>query len=262
MSKQNPVLVILATAALVACSSDAPLASAEVMLAQRHAPPGATVVHRAEMRVDELPAEPFVLIHALLDFQPGTWFPAHEHGGPTLYTVVDGSVEVHDAGSITEYQAGQSYQHEAGRILAAGNLGDQPSAMAVAFVLMEGEELITFDHIGQAGAELPAPEISHLLTTRPLVRTAPFTVVQLVIALEPGTSTPLHSQPGPSLFTVLDGEVTLRTPGAGVQLVTTRDGWGLDVGQPAVVGNPGESTARFVGTYLVPVANALGRLHK
>jgi len=80
-----------AALALAGCEADAPLApdTADAARSASHAratshPGGATVVYRAEMRVDDPPVGPFALVHAMLEFQPGAWFPVHTHGGPAL----------------------------------------------------------------------------------------------------------------------------------------------------------------------------------
>lgn len=218
--------------------------------------PGMTVIHRGDMPVEEQSA-PFTLIHGLLDFQPETWFPAHGHGGHTLYTLVEGSVTVHENGSQTVYGPGESYHHEPGQILAAGNLGDTRSIMAVAFVLPEGEDMITFHDSEHAGPELPPPGMLHNLAVGPVEPGSAFTVTQLVIDVEPGTWTPVHPHPGPSLVTVLEGAVTLRIPGQGDEVFASGDGWTQEPGQRAVLGNGGAENARLVGTYLVPDGKTL-----
>jgi quercetin dioxygenase-like cupin family protein len=264
-----PLAMLAAAAlALAGCESVAPLAplapdaadaahSAPHARAPAHAG-GATVVYRAEMRVDDPPAGPFALIHAMLEFQPGAWFPAHTHGGPALYTLVDGSVTVNDGGSETEYLAGDSYTHDPGKVLTAGNFRASPSTMAVAFVLPAGEELITFQPSDGEHDGMPFPDITHMLATEPLTRPAPFSVVQRVVDLEPGSWTTAGSHPGPSLVTVLSGEVILHRPGGEEEVISAGQGWALTGREPARVRATGTTTSRLVGTYLVPRGEVLG----
>jgi quercetin dioxygenase-like cupin family protein len=273
-----PLAALAAAAlALAGCGVDTPLAPPaadaadagdvpDVAFAARSAPHagapahpgGATVVYRAEMRVDDPPAGPFALIHAMLEFQPGAWFPAHTHGGPALYTMVDGSVTVNDGDSETEYFAGDSYTHDPGQVLAAGNFGASPSTMAVAFVLPEGEELITFHPSDGEHAGMPFPDITHVLATEPLTRPAPFNVVQRVVDLEPGSWTTAGSHPGPSLVTVLSGEVILHRPGGEEEVISAGQGWALTGREPAKVRATGHTTSRLVATHLVPRGEVLG----
>jgi quercetin dioxygenase-like cupin family protein len=267
-----PLATLAAAAlALTGCGADAPLGpdaphaahAPDAARSPSHArapahPGGATVVYRAEMRVDDPPAGPFALIHAMLEFQPGTWFPAHTHGGPALYTLVDGSVAVNDGGSETDYFAGDSYTQDPGQVLAAGNFGASPSTMAVAFVLPEGEELITFHPTGGEHEGMPFPDITHMLATEPLTRPAPFSVVQRVVDLEPGSWTTTGSHAGPSLVTVLSGEVTLHRPGGEEEVINAGQGWALTGRAPARVRATGTTTSRLVGTYLVPRGEVLG----
>jgi quercetin dioxygenase-like cupin family protein len=278
MSMKTPILACLVAVSLTACGSDGLLVPGAELLptgsispptpATNGAPPrplscangcllpGITVVHRGEMPVVEQ-SGPFTLIHALLDFQPGTWFPAHAHGGPTLYTLVEGSVTVHEGESETEYGPGESYHHDPGQVLAAGNPGAGRSVMAVAFILPEGEDLVTFHHHDDAGSGLPPPETLHSLAVGPLEKGSPFTVIQLAIELEAGAWTPVHPHPGPSLVTVLEGEVILRVPGKGDESVSSGDGWTLPPDRSIILGNPGTASARLVGTYLVPEGERL-----
>jgi quercetin dioxygenase-like cupin family protein len=282
MSNSHSMALPLATLAaaalaLAGCGADAPLAplgppapdaanaphAADAARSAPHArapvhPGGGTVVYRAEMRVDDPPAGPFVLIHAMLEFQPGDWFPAHTHGGPALYTLVDGSVTVNDGGSETEYFAGDSYTHDPGQVLAAGNFGTSPSTMAVAFVLPEGEELITFHPSDGEHPGMPFPDITHVLATEPLTRAAPFSVVQRVVDLEPGGWTTAGSHPGPSLVTVLAGEVVLHRPGGEEEVVSAGQGWALTGREPAKVRATGNTASRLVATYVVPRGEVLG----
>ncbi len=268
----KPVSLVLVPAAVgvAACTSDAPLSPDPPLShhsAAALAPGGGpnplvlkmpTLVHRSEMSVEHPPEDPFLLIHVVLDFQPHTWFPAHVHGGPTLYTVVEGSVTVHEEGSTTEHHAGEGYEHDPAQVLAAGNSSDEPAAMAVAFVLPDGEEMITFEHHDDGEPELPPPGIMHDLAVGPLVRSSGFSVIQLVLELEPGTWAPAHVHPGPSLFTVLEGEIAHRSPRSEEQLLPRGEGWIVTAGEPTMIGNRGQENARVVGTYLVPKGESLG----
>lgn len=264
------ITISAASLTLAACGADAPLALHTPALGHPEAaaraeglalaPTSGTVVHRADIRVDPPPG-PFTLVHAMLDFHPGTWFPAHVHGGPGLYTMVEGSVTVFENGAGTEYHAGDSYRQDPGQVLSAGNFGSLPASMAVAFVLPEGEDLITFhpgddEHVG-----MPFPDFAHTVETGPLTRSVPFSVVQFVIDLEPQTAPPAllpaRAHPGPSLVTVLTGEVIVRRAGEEEQVVAAGNGWVLTQREPARV-RATERGARLVATYLVPRGEVLG----
>lgn len=227
--------------------------------AQESLPPNLNLTRRAQMKV-EAPTPPFRMIHGVLEFEPGTRFPAHFHGGRGLYTMIDGSVLLEDGQSEKKYSAGESYTQSTGEVLAASHMGAKESTMAVAFALSEGEELTTFAEAEKAGASRPAPEMIHDLASKPLTDSAPFSVIQMVLELEPGSQTPAHSHPGVSLATVLRGEVVLRRGGNDGETVTPRDGWVVASDEPITLSNTGERTARFVATYLLPEGEALATI--
>ena len=57
--------------------------------------------------IAELAGE-FELVQLVVDFPPGTWAPAHTHGGTMLVTVLNGEQTVRDEqGSEKTYKAGR-----------------------------------------------------------------------------------------------------------------------------------------------------------
>jgi quercetin dioxygenase-like cupin family protein len=68
--------------------------------------------------------------------------------------------------------------------------------------------------LGVAAADPPAPTARHLYRTAGLPAPGPMEVVQFLFELPPGAATPLHTHPGLTLGTVIQGEVTFEIGGA------------------------------------------------
>lgn len=220
-------------------------------------PAGIEVVYRSEMPT-QAPSDELTLIHGLLSFEHGTRFPAHLHGGPGLYTLVEGSVDVQGANGKRDFGAGESYVQELGEVLAAANVSQDVARMAVAFVLAPGAQLTTFESGGAAAGDggagaaesLPAPDMVHSLDMQVPAPGARLLVVQLVGELPPGASTGLHSYPGPYLATVLAGEVAIGGRGGSGSFVR-HEGWSMPAGESHSLVNDGDLPARFVATFLL-----------
>lgn len=249
MKYANDAGLTIAATVIVAMLADGTAFSQEM-------PSGFNAVHRAEMPVDSQ-AGPVALIHGVLVFDPEDRFPAHLHGGPGLYTMIEGSVVVDGDDSENEYAAGDYYIQTEGQVLAASNPGDGTAEMAVAFVLGEGEELTTFTEEPEtSGASAPAPAMIHNLASEPMQPAGSYSVVQVVLGLAAGESTPLHAHPGPALVTVLDGEVSVKM-GDQTRVVSAADGWAVDAGDQVAFNNSGSANARLVASYLVPEGSNL-----
>ena len=229
-------------------------------LAQELAVPGLRVVHRSEMPV-AAQTEPASIIHGVLVFEPGSRFPEHSHGGPALYTIVDSSVLVEDGGNYRPYGAGESYVQATGHVLAARNVGSGPSSMAVAFVLAQGKELTVFAPGQSTDKAAPAPQLIHNVASEPLTISEPATVVQMLVELEQGSTTPVFSHPGPSMATVLEGEVTLRRTGEAERTFKAGEGWLVKAAERFALANPSGTVARLAASYFLRDSEKLVTVH-
>src|SRR5215207_5350448 len=60
----------------------------------------------------------FELVQLIVDFPPGTWTPAHTHGGMLLVTVLKGEQTVRDEqGAEKIYKAGEAFTETPGEYL-------------------------------------------------------------------------------------------------------------------------------------------------
>lgn len=224
------------------------LAASFGLAAAQEPPAGQSLAQEAGMDV-EAPANGFSLVHGLLEFRTTELFPPHVHGGPALYTVIQGRVQVHAEDGSRGYRAGESYVQEAGEVVSAEHAGHGPAHMAVAFVLPAGEELTTFHEAEGRGQERPAPTMLHDLALEVTAPAERFRVVQRVVDVEAGARGPLHASDDPVLVTVLDGPVLVSGAEDQEQSIAAGDGFTQEPGQRLEIA-AGDAPARFVMTYL------------
>ena len=110
------------------------------------APPAAPAAAPAPVvlgPVAELAGE-FELVQLVVDFPPGTWTPAHTHGGVLLVTVRNGELTVRDEqGSEKTYKANESFTETPGVYLEVGNAGQEMVTVSTAALLPKGAKLST-----------------------------------------------------------------------------------------------------------------------
>jgi quercetin dioxygenase-like cupin family protein len=125
-------------------SSDAysgPTDDYRVLDSVSRAPRPATVFH-SSLPV-ERPAGAFELVHAVLDFEAGTWTPVHMHGGQELVMMTIGELTLQRQGEVKVFPAGESWVTASGVVHAAGNdTGGFAQAVAT-FLLPAGRPLTT-----------------------------------------------------------------------------------------------------------------------
>ena len=86
----------------------------------------------------------FELVQLIVDFPPGTWTPAHTHGGMLLVTVLKGEQTVRDAqGNEKTYKAHESFTETPGEYLEIGNVGQDLVTVSAVALLPKGAKLST-----------------------------------------------------------------------------------------------------------------------
>jgi quercetin dioxygenase-like cupin family protein len=100
-------------------------------------PPPATRTYNAKFEIP-LPQGPFRLTEAVLDFPPQTAGPLVPASGPTLHTVLDGTVTVQVDAATTTYAAGQTWTVLAGQREQLGNPGAAAASVYVTALLPGG----------------------------------------------------------------------------------------------------------------------------
>lgn len=149
----------------------------------------------------------FTEVQLVIDLEPGAGFPLHHHGGFTMVLVLEGEVALQQDGTETIYHAGESWTETPSQIHTAINNGDQPARVFATFLLPPGTEALTVEE----DAEIPAiaPTIVYQAAFPDLTMDGAFNGMQVELEFQPGAGIPHHTHGGPTLVTVLDGEITL-----------------------------------------------------
>jgi quercetin dioxygenase-like cupin family protein len=210
-------------------------------------PPGVTTVSNKRFAATAVPG-PVELAQAVIDFPPGAGVPTHSHGGQAFITILEGALTLSGDGGEQTYRAGETVVEQPGEFLAASNAADGNTRLFVTYVLPQGARLTTV----QEGAATPAvgPTTVAQGTFRIPTPPAAFEVVQLLLDFPPGAWTPPHSHGGPTLVTVLDGEVTELRAG-GERRFGPGEGWTENAGDLHAAGNNGAAKASVAATILL-----------
>jgi quercetin dioxygenase-like cupin family protein len=237
-------------AALIACALVAVPYSAA---SGQPLPPGPDYRYETQFATFEPPSQ-FDVVQLILDFAPGSWTPEHFHGGPGFITVIDGEVTRRHDGVEETYKAGETWTEDAGEVHSAGNVGDAPASTAAIFLLPKGASLTTV--VESASDEPLPPGPTYRFETQFEVANPPrvFDVVQLILDFRPGSWTPPHIHGGPGFITVIDGQVTRRTPDT-QQVFQPGETW-VEEGVHAA-GNASDAPASTAAVFLLPIGARL-----
>ena len=195
----------------------------------------------------------FELVQLIVDFPPGTWTPAHTHGGILLVTVLKGEQTVRDAqGKETIYKAGESFTETPGEYLEIGNAGQELVTVSAAALLPKGATLSTTKEGISTNNAPPGPTTLYkntLAVTEPL---GEFELVQLVVDFPTGTWTPAHTHGGQLLVTVLNGEQTVRDDQGAETIYKAGEAFIETPGEYLEIGNAGQELVTVSALALLP----------
>ena len=97
-----------------------------------------------QYRIDAvIPAGPYEVAHAVLDFAPGAQTPPHTHPGQTAVTVLEGAQTIRSGGTERVYQAGESFFEPADTVVQAVNMTAGRTTVLVTYLLPQGAPLST-----------------------------------------------------------------------------------------------------------------------
>ena len=202
--------------------------------------------------VAELAGE-FELVQLIVDFPPGTWTPAHTHGGMLLVTVLQGEQTVRDAQGVEQvYKAGESFTETPGEYLEIGNAGQELVTVSAAALLPKGANLSTTKEGINTDNAPPGPTTvyqNRLAVTAPL---GEFELVQLVVDFAAGTWTPAHTHGGELLVMVLSGEQTVRDAQGAEQVYKAGESFIETPGEYLEIGNAGQELVTVSALALLP----------
>ena len=213
---------------------------------------GAAAAANVAGPVAELAGE-FELVQLIVDFPPGTWTPAHTHGGMLLVTVLRGEQTVRDEqGNESIYKAGESFTETPGEYLEIGNAGQELVTVSAAALLPKGAALSTTKEGINTDNAPPGPTTVYknvLPVTKPL---GEFDLVQLVVDFPSGTWTPSHTHGGELLVTVLNGEQTVRDEQGTEKIYKAGESFTETPGEYLEIGNAGETLTTVSALALLP----------
>lgn len=216
------------------------------------APASGDAAAAAPRPVAELTGE-FELVQLIVDFPPGTWTPAHTHGGMLLVTVLKGAQTVRDEqGNERIYKAGESFTETPGEYLEIGNAGQELVTVSAAALLPKGEALSTTKEGINTDDAPPGPTTVYKNVMPVTKALGEFELVQLVVDFPTGTWTPAHTHGGQLLVTVLNGEQTVRDD-QGVEKIYKAGEAFIEIpGEYLEIGNAGEALTTVSALALLP----------
>jgi quercetin dioxygenase-like cupin family protein len=207
--------------------------------------------------VAELAGE-FDLVQLIVDFPPGTWTPAHTHGGMLLVTVLKGEQTVRDALGVEKtYKPGESFLEAPGVYLEIGNTGADVVAVATVALLPNGASLTTTKEGLSTDNAPPGPTVVYQhrqSVTEPL---GEFDLQHLVSDFAPGAWTPSHTHGGMLAVMVMNGELTVRDEQGAEQKYKAGEVFIEAPGAYLEIGNAGESVASVATAALLPTGAKL-----
>lgn len=216
------------------------------------APSASGDVAAAPSLMAELTGE-FELVQLIVDFPPGTWTPAHTHGGMLLVTVLKGEQTVRDdQGNEKTYKAGESFTEMPGEYLEIGNAGQELVTVSAAALLPKGATLTTTKEGISTDNAPPGPTTVYkqvLAVTKPL---GEFELVQLVVDFPAGTWTPAHTHGGELLVTVLSGEQTVRDEQGAEKIYKAGEAFIETPDEYLEIGNAGQDLVTVSALALLP----------
>lgn len=200
----------------------------------------------------------FELVQLIVDFPPGTWTPAHTHGGMLLVTVLSGEQTVRDAQGVEKvYKAGESFTETPGEYLEIGNAGQELVTVSAAALLPKGAALSTTKEGINTENAPPGPTTlyKHVLpVSEPL---GEFELVQLLVDFAAGTWTPSHTHGGMLLVTVLSGEQTVRDEQGTETVYKAGEAFIETPGEYLEIGNSGQELVTVSALALLPKGEKL-----
>ena len=90
-----------------------------------------------------IPAEPYEVAHAVLDFAPGAQTPLHTHPGQVVVTVLEGELTFTTGGAEKTYQVGESFVELPEVVGQARNAGTTRTTVLATYLLPKGAPLST-----------------------------------------------------------------------------------------------------------------------
>ena len=192
----------------------------------------------------------------MLNFEPGEWTIPHSHNGPSYNTVLEGEVTLRIGDVERTFGVGEGWVDKPGVVHTAGNQGTVPARFLASFVVSRGVPPSTFVESEDEDSLPPEPTVVAASKMTAIGLTGPMDVVQRVIDVEAGATVPTQAQAGPSIISVLDGNVAVDVDGT-TRTLEAGDSW-VESAEVSHGYTAEGTTARLVITSFVPRGAPVG----
>ena len=146
---------------------------------------------------------------------------------------------------------GDSFTETPGHPHTAGNESSTNTRVAFTVLLPKGAAVTTV--AGAPGSDAPpGPTVVYRTSFEATRPAATFDLINLVLDFAPGAWTPLHSDGGHGMVTVLEGEVVHRPAGGEERRVVAGESFLETPGNPHSAGNTSGARARVMFSVLLP----------
>ena len=217
--------------------------------------PSPVVVRLSRFAVTNPPVGAYSVFQFVNDVLPGGRFREHLHNGLGCFsTTIDGYMAIATGGKEHDLAEGQSFRVPDGQYHYQVNRSAVGGARQLATLLVPAGFPPS-----AANPDAPAPAISGrtaFSANSPVTSPGPaFELVQLVVEFPGADSSPLKSQSGPAVITVMQGEVGVRSASGDATLSAGQTYADIEGKVHEVRG--GADGARVAATYLVGSGAAL-----
>lgn len=191
----------------------------------------------------------FTDVVVVRDFPTGTGTGLHSHGGPGLILTIDGTFTTEEESADTNYGAGKGFTETPGHIHEGFNDQSATARIISSYLLTEGAKVV----IPEGESTRPAATKLFEAQFPDITMDGMFAELMRVVDFAPGATTGLHVHNGPTFLLVIDGALTLRQDG-GETVYEAGQSWMEMPDHIHEAINTGETTARLIAIYLLPMA--------
>lgn len=191
----------------------------------------------------------FTEVVRVFDFPQGTGTGLHTHGGPTLLSMIDGTLTLRQNEVDHAYGAWEYWAEMPNVVHEAFNDGETTARVIASYLVPEGSQ----PAVPQGESDRPAGTKLIEAQFPGLTMDGMFTELMRVIDFPPGSTTGLHMHGGPTFLIMIDGALTLRQDGVET-VYAAGESWSEIPGMEHEAFNAGDVTARVIAVYLLPMA--------
>ncbi len=193
---------------------------------------------------------PFTEVIREFDFTAGSGTGLHTHGGQTLLLMEEGgALTLSQDGAEKDYATWESWTEMPNVVHEAFNDTDTTARVVASYLVPEGAQ----PAVPEGESDRPAGTKLNEAQFPGLTMEGMFTELLRVIDFPPGSGTGLHTHGGPTFLLMVEGALTLRQDGADT-VYAAGESWMETPGVVHEAFNAGDTNARVIGVYLLPMA--------